>query len=55
MCSIDAKVLQLQNKVTTLESSLKKNAKAVNEMEAGISSFNADVKEMKVKTDRISN
>ena len=52
MCSIDAKVLQLQNKVTTLESSLKENAKAVNEMEAGITSLNADVEEIKVKPDK---
>jgi len=50
--SIDAKVLQLQNKVTTLESSLKENVKAVNEMEAGITSLNADVEEMKVKADK---
>ena len=52
VCSIDAKVLQLQNKVTTLESSLKENVKAVNEMEAGIISLNADVEEMKVKADK---
>ena len=52
MCSIDDKVLQLQNKVTTLESSLKENVKAVNEMEAGITSLNADVEEMKVKADK---
>ena len=52
VCSINAKVLQLQNKVTTLESSLKENVKAVNEMEAGITSLNADVEEMKVKADK---
>jgi len=52
VCSIDTKVLQLQNKVTTLESSLKENVKAVNEMEAGITSLNADVEEMKVKADK---
>ena len=52
VCSIDAKVLQLHNKVTTLESSLKENVKAVNEMEAGITSLNADVEEMKVKADK---
>ena len=52
VCSIDAKVLHLQNKVTTLESSLKKNAKAVSELEAGITFLNTDVEEMKVKANK---
>ena len=52
MCCIDAKVLQLQDKVTTLESSLKENAKAVSEMKAGVTSLNAHVEEIKVKADK---
>ena len=52
VCSIDASVLQLQSKVTTLESSLKENSKAVKEIEAGITSLNTDVEEMKVKADK---
>lgn len=52
VCCIDAKVLQLQDKVTTLESSLKENAKGVSEMEAGVTSLNAHVEKIKLKADK---